>query len=74
MYGGEARERRDKLMYEPLKFKPIQSQPRQEPAGHKPTMEDLCDRFEGIVFAYWLLGLCTQGAVIWLLVNIAKAI
>lgn len=62
-------------MYE-LKFKPVQSRPRQEqePTEHKPTLEDICDRFEGIVFAYWLLGLCSQGAVIWLLVNIAKAV
>lgn len=65
-------------MYEPLKYIPVQSRPQPQPesgsAEHKPTLADLCDRFEGIVFVYWLLGLCTQGAVIWLLVNIAKAI
>ena len=64
-------------MYEP-KYIPVQSQTRQEPepepAEHKPTLADICDRFEGIVFVYWLLGMCTQGAVIWLLVNIAKAV
>ncbi len=63
-------------MYEPLKFKPVQSRPRPEPepAEHKPTLEDICDRLENTVFFYWLLGLCSQGAVIWLLVNIAKAV
>lgn len=62
-------------MYEPLKYIPVQSQPRQESESeHKPTLADLCDRFEGIVFVYWLLGLCTQGAVIWMLANIVKAI
>lgn len=62
-------------MYEPLKYIPVQSQTRSqpEPAEHKPTLADLCDRFEGTVFVYWLLGLFTQGAVIWLLTNIAKA-
>lgn len=59
-----------------LNYLPVQSQPRQEPehTEHKPTLADLCDQFEGIVFVYWLLGMCAQGAVIWMLVNIAKAI
>lgn len=61
-------------MYEPLNYIPVQREPEQEPAEHKPTLEDLCDRVEQTVFVYWLLGLCTQGVVIWLLVNIAKTI
>lgn len=60
-------------MNEQLNYLPVQSQPRQEPE-QEPTLADLCDRFEGTVFLYWMLGLCTQGAVIWLLVNIAQAI
>lgn len=62
-------------MYEPLKYLPVQSQPRQEQEPEpEPTLSDICDRFEGTVFFYWLLGLCSQGAVIWLLVNIARAV
>lgn len=64
-------------MYEPLKYIPVRSKPRQEPAPEPakpgPTLEEICDRIESVVFLYWLLGMCTQGAVIWLLVNIANA-
>lgn len=63
-------------MYEPLKYLPVQSKTRQtpEPPEHEPTLEDICTKFEGIVLIYWLLGLCSQGAVIWSLVNIMKAL
>lgn len=65
------KQRRDKLMNQQLNYLPVQSQPRQEPE-QEPTLADLCDRFEATVFFYWLLGLCSQGAIIWLLVKMAQ--